>query len=193
MIGSIIPIAVLHFIYWPNILQICATWLPVNLTPFLDPFRLPIQSGSLPGTSDIVVPYLNKASRILAFLLWIRFHFFTIVGFSVCLFLWLRRNELKSQNNRRIAWFLATLFLVLTLIHAWASFLQSIPYCTFCFTPYLAFFDFIAFLLIAASISSWNKSISRIKQAAIILFIIFVSSCLVYAAYDMLGPCVLSI
>ena len=193
IIASLFPIIVIHILYWPNILQIWATWLPVNLTPFLDPFRVPIQPGFLPGTSDILGSYQDITSRFLSFLLGIRFHYFTMVGFILCVFLWPHRTEWKSQSSRRIAWTLATLFLVLTVIHAWASFLQTQPYCTFCFTPYLAFFDFIVFLLIAVSIRSWRRSISRITEVVIGVVIVVVSAGLGYAAFDRLGPWILSI
>ncbi|MGA2502759.1 MAG: glycosyltransferase family 39 protein [Anaerolineales bacterium] len=187
LIGCMLPILVIHIIYWPNILQIWATWLPINLTPFLDPFRLPTVAG------DSVGPITSFSSRLLAFLQGIRFHFFTTIGVIVCLFLWPRRNEWSSQSNRRSAWFLSTLFLVLAVIHAWESFIITEPYCTSCFTPYLAFFDIIVFFLIAVSISSWRKQISRIKHVAIILFIIIVSTGLGYATFERFGPWLLSI
>jgi hypothetical protein len=186
LFGSFFPIIVLHILYWPNILPIWAAWLPSNLTPFLDDFRPLVTSAAV----NTVVSY---STRAYTFFLGIRFHYFTTIGFIVCVFLWPCRTEWRSQSDRRSAYFLATLFLVLTLLHGWASFGGAVPYCTSCFTPYLAFFDVVVFLLIVVSISSWRKKISRIKQAAIIFFIIVISTGLGYATFERLGPWLLGI
>ncbi|HEX7540898.1 MAG TPA: hypothetical protein VF352_02100 [Anaerolineales bacterium] len=185
LIGCLSPILAIHIIYWPNILQIWATWLPASLTPFLDSFRPPI-AGIVSENG------VTFSGRLLAFLQGIRFHYITTIGFIVSLFLWPRRNEWSSQSNRRIAYFLATLFLALTLLHAWASFIVTNPYCTFCFTPYLAFFDIIVFLLIIVSISSWRKKVSKIMQVAIVLSILVLSAGLGYATFDRFGPWLLN-
>jgi hypothetical protein len=185
LVGCLSPILVIHIIYWPNILQIWATWLPASLTPFLNPFRPPLAGV----TSEIGASF---PGRLLAFLQGIRFHYFTTIGFIVSLFLWPRRNEWSSQSNRRAAYFLATLFLTLTLLHAWASFIITNPYCTFCFTPYLAFFDIIVFLLIIVSISSWRKQVSKKIQVAIVLFILVLSPGLGYASFEMFGTWLLN-
>jgi hypothetical protein len=185
--GCLLPILIVHAIYWPNILELWALWLPARLTPFLDPFRFPTASLESPNA-------ISFSGRLLAFLQGIRFHYFTTIGFSVSLFLWPRRNGWNSQTNRRAAYFLAALFLVLTLLHAWASFIVTNPSvnCTFCFTPYLAFFDIIVFLLIIVSISSWRKKVSTIMQVAIVLFILVLSPGLGYATFDRLGPWLLN-
>jgi hypothetical protein len=183
--GCLFPILVIHIIYWPNILQIWATWLPASLTPFLDSFRAPINGiGTEIG--------MTFSGRLLAFLLGIRFHFLTTIGFMVCLFLWPRRDEWSSQSSLRSAYFLAALFLALILLHAWATFIMPDPYCTFCFTPYLAFFDFIVFLLIVVSISAWRKKISRIMQATGVLIILVLAPGLGYATFDTFGPWLLN-
>lgn len=186
LVGSLLPISVIHILYWPNILQIWAVWLPPSLTPFLDFVRPP-------AATSLLETGIGFSSRLLSFLQGIRFHYFTTIGFITVLFLWPRRNEWVNQSNRRSAWFLAILFTVLASLHAWESFLLLDPYCTFCFTPYLAFFDFIIFLLIAVSISSWRKKISRIKQSGIILVVILLSAGLGYAVFDRFGPWLLKI
>ena len=186
--GSFLPILVIHIIYWPNILQLWAIWLPTSLTPFLNPFRFP--------AADLVsATGASLSARLLSFLLGFRFHYFTMLGFIVCLFLWPRRGDWKSQTNKRAAYFLATLFIVLTLLHAWATFFASnqADQCTFCFTPYLSFFDITALLLIIASFSSWRKKLSKTVQAGLVVFVLLFSSGLGYATYDRFGPWLLSI
>jgi hypothetical protein len=186
--GCLFPILVLHVIYWPNILQLWAIWLPARLTPFLNAYRFPVaELVSVSGAS--------LSTRLLSFLLGFRFHYFTMLGFIVCLFLWPRRGEWKSQANMRAATFLATLFIVLTLVHAWATFFASIQaaQCTFCFTPYLSFFDITALLLIIVSFSSWKKKLSKSLQAGIVTFVLLLSTGLGFATYDRFGPWLLNI
>ncbi len=77
--ACLLPILIIHLIYWPNILELWALWLPARLTPFLDPYRFPqVDLASSMGSSG----------PLLAFLQGIRFHYFTMVGFALCLFFW---------------------------------------------------------------------------------------------------------
>jgi hypothetical protein len=184
--GCLVPILVIHVFFWPNILEIWATWLPASLTPSLNAFRPPVL-GFVTGIS------VSFADRLSAFMQGIRFHYFTTVGFLVTMFLWPRRNEWTSQSNRRIAIFLATLFVTLALLHAWASFLMVDPYCTFCFTPYLAFFDVIVFLLIAVTISAWKKQVSNILRSIIIFVLLILSAGLGYASFETFGTWLLNL
>ena len=188
LVGCLLPILIIHIVYWPNILQLWAIWLPPGLTPFLDAFRFP--TGSLVSGGDV-----GLSGRLMALLQGFRFHYFTLLGFIACIFLWPGKEEWKSQSNKRAAYFLAALFLVLTLLHAWATLFSSsqAETCTFCFTPYLAFFDFTALLLIAATFSSWRKKISRFVQYGIVLFIVLFASALGYASYERFGPWLLGV
>ena len=184
-----LPILVIHLIYWPNILQLWAIWLPPNLTPFLDSFRFPLASLVSEGSR------LGLSGRLMAFLQGFRFHYFTMLGFSVSIFLWPCTSEWKNQTNKRAAYFLGTVFLLLTLVHAWATVAgpDQADACIFCFTPYLSFFDITALLLIVVSFSSWRKKISRAVQAGIVLFVLLLSPGLGYATFDKFGPWLLGI
>jgi hypothetical protein len=185
--GCLFPIIIIHAVYWPNILELWALWLPARLTPFLDPFRFPTAGIETANA-------ISFSGRLLAFLQGIRFHYFTMVGFFVSLFLWPRHNEWNNQTNRRAGYFLAVLFLTLALLHAWATFILTNPSvnCTFCFTPYLSFFDFVVFLLIIVSASSWKKKVSLIMRVVIIIFILVLFPGLGYAMFDRLGPWLLN-
>jgi hypothetical protein len=182
-----LPILIIHLIYWPHILELWAIWLPTRLTPFLDPYRFP-------RVDFVAANSMGFSGRLLAFLQGIRFHYFTMVGFCLCLFSWPARHAWKSRNDQRMAWFLAALFLALTFLHAYATFILTDPAvnCTFCFTPYLAFFDVIVFLLMVVSIPSWNLKISPAKAVVIVIFILLLSAGLGYASFDRLGPAVLA-
>jgi hypothetical protein len=186
--GCLLPIVIIHAIFWPNILELWAVWLPARLTPFLDPYRVTTANF----TASDGVGFLGHLS---AFLQGIRFHYFTTIGFCICLFLWPRRDGWDHPANKRMAFFLAALFLTLALVHAGASFLISSPAvsCTFCFTPYLAFFDVVVFLLLVVTIPSWKRGTSVITLAAMILFVVLLFTGLGYAAFDRIGNWILDL
>ena len=188
LVASLLPILVIHALYWPNILELWAIWLPARFTPFLDPYR--VVSTNIAGSSEVQV-----LGRLSSFLQGIRFHYFTMVGFCVCLFLWPKRNDWANEASKRAAYFLAALFLVLALLHAWASFIITNPVvsCTFCFTPYLAFFDVTVFLLIIVCIPSWKKTISPFVLAIILLFTLILAAGLGYAAFDRFGVWIMNL
>jgi len=187
LVSCLLPILIIHIIFWPNILQLWAIWIPSRLTPFLDAFRFPNSNNTLTNGIDF-------QGRLLSFLSGFRFHYFTMIGFCITLFLWPKPSEWKSQVNRRAAGFLAALFLVLVLLHAWATVIITNPSvsCTFCFTPYLSFFDIIVFFLIPVSISTWRKSVSKIVEYVIITFVLIISTGLGYASFDRFGPWLLN-
>ena len=188
IVAGILPILITHIIYWPDILQIWVIWLPPNLIPFLKAFQLP-------PTSQTQVGFPNLSGIILSFVQGYRFHFFSMVGFIVCLFLRPRQSEWKNQTDKRTAFFLATLFLILLLLHAWGSIFSTniVSPCTFCFTPYLAFFDITALLLVIVSFASWKNQASLFKQIGMLLFTSILALGLGYAAYDRFGPWLLGI
>lgn len=188
LVGSLLPILVIHLLYWPNILQLWVVWLPARLTPFLDAFRPP--AAELMG-----VPVVGVSGRLASFVEGFRFHYFSLVGFVTCLLLWPRRGDWKNPAQRKAAWFLSSLFLFLLLIHAWVSFLS--PYeagqCIFCFTPYLSFFDITALLLIILTFPSWRRKLSSLIQGAAVLFILLLATALGYASFDRFGTWLLGV
>ena len=181
--GCLIPIAIIHGIYWPNILQLWAVWLPARWTPFLNAYRFP---DSQLVSSNI----LSFSASSLALLQGFRFHYFSLVGFCVCVFLWPQRGGWRNRTDQRAAYFLGALFLILALLHAWATISTSdqAATCTFCFTPYLSFFDLTALLLVVVTFPSWRKKLSKLAQGIIVVFIMLLSIGLGYAAFDRFGP-----
>ncbi len=188
LVGCLFPVLLVHAIYWPNILQLWAVWLPAAWTPFLNAYRFP--------AAPLVSPnLLSFPASSLALLQGFRFHYFTLVGFFVCAFLWPRRGGWKDRADQRAAYFLGALFLVLALLHAWATISTSdqAATCTFCFTPYLSFFDLAALLLIVVTFPSWRRTLSKVVQGIIVFFILLLSVSLGYAGFDRFGPWLLGI
>jgi hypothetical protein len=181
--SCLIPVMVIHAIYWPNILQLWAVWLPAGWTPFLNAYRNPAAQLVTPNT-------LSLSASSLALLQGFRFHYFSLFGFFVCIFLWPRRGGWKNRTDQRAAYFLGALFLVLALLHAWATVSTSdqAATCTFCFTPYLSFFDLTALLLIVVTFPSWRRALSKVFQGIIVFFIVLLSAGLGYAGFDRFGP-----
>jgi Dolichyl-phosphate-mannose-protein mannosyltransferase len=186
--GSLIPLAAIHASYWPNILQLWAVWLPARWTPFLKVFRFP--AAQLVSSNS-----LSFSASSLALLQGFRFHYFSLVGFFVCALLWPRRDGWRNRTDQRAAYFLGSLFLVLALLHAWAtvSTSEQAATCTFCFTPYLSFFDLVALLLVVVTFPSWRRKLSKIAQAGIVLFIVLLAAGLGYAGFDRFGPWLMGI
>jgi hypothetical protein len=160
-----------HLVYWPNILTIWAPWLPENLTPFLNPYRLP--EDAIP----IWDPSIDLGNRVIAFFLGIRHHIIPVVGAFTALVLWSRPREWKSSSPMRAGVFLAVLYMLLFAMHAWAAVASQYESysCVFCLTAYLAFFDPLGILLAVVAIAgSWNRNPSMVlKITAVFLVLVF--------------------
>jgi hypothetical protein len=159
-----------HAAFWPGILRNWAPYFPQALTPFLDPFRRP----------DSVIPLwqpeISPASRLLAFVQGVRYHFVPLLGAAGTLLFWRRARQ------RAAAYTLLALFGILFLAHALASLAQS--YCVFCFTPYLAFFSLTGLVVAAITLPDWDWARpARLVPAAVILLALGVG----WSAWDSVG------
>ena len=188
LMACFFPILIIHAIYWPNILQLWAVWLPAGWTPFLNAYRFPVEQSTIARNPTFL-------SSLMALLQGFRFHYFSLFGFFVCLFLWPRRGGWKNNADRRAAYFLGTLFLVLALLHVWPtiSSFDNPPACAYCISQYLSFFDLTALLLIVVTFPSWQSTLSKIVQGVIVFFILLLSTALGYAAFDRFGPWLMGI
>jgi hypothetical protein len=170
-----------HVIYWPNILTIWAPWLPEKLTPFLDPFRLP--KDAVP----IWDPSIDLGNRMIAFFQGIRYHFIFAVGSISALILWSPPRDWKSTSAMRAGVFLAILYFMLFVMHAWAALASQYESysCVFCFTPYLTFFDPLAILLlVVAMTSAWNRNPPLALKIGAILLAIILSAGMGFSAFE---------
>jgi hypothetical protein len=177
-----------HALIWPGVLRMWAAWIPTGLAPFLETWRSPA------GT-PVWNPIVGLENRLLSFLFGFRFHFLPLVGVLAALFLWPRRAEWQSESRFRASVFLAVLFIVLFLAHAWASLginTQTYDalgrnYCVFCFPVYLAFFSALGILLVVSSAGSWRRMLPGWLQLAIAGLVVILSLGLGYSAFDTLG------
>jgi len=180
--ACIFPLLIIHAVYWTDVLKMWALYLPARLAPFLDPWRPPV----LPAVQN-----QPEISAVLQSLLdGFRFHFVPLTGGLLALILWPARKYWRDSNQYRNSVFLATLFIVLLGIHAWAGLGNTAinNNNVFTFSPYLAFFDFLG-ILVFISVSQTIKysRISLAKRALVILFILLLSASIGRGDFEVIG------
>jgi hypothetical protein len=179
-----------HVYYWPNILTIWAPWLPKNLTPFLNPFRLPDDS------TPVWNPSIDFWNRTIAFFQGIRYHFIPVVGSIFALIFLSLQHDWKTDPVKRSAVFLASLYFILFALHAWAAVASQYESysCVYCFTPYLTFFDPLGIILSVIIISvSWKHEKSRTINVLSILVILVISVGIGLSSFDNVGAALLNL
>ena len=152
-----------HALYWPNILQLWAPWLPDSLTPFLDDFR-PFTTF---GYDSWVV---GNLSRIQSVATGIQYHFFILCGFACALILFPKRSDWKSRSQFKSAVFLGLAFLSLFVMHTWASLYNL--FCVQCFSPYQMFYMGAGVLFIVAVFSN-GVAESKFREGLLVVTLLF--------------------
>jgi len=173
---AVLPVIIVHAIYWPNILQIWAKWLPHSLTPFLDTWRLP---------QDYIRfwnPELTTYNQVLSFFRSFRFHFVSLLGVISTLILWPRRDSWQDHQDFRDLVFLTSVYISLYLLHAWATLTKN--YCVFCLEGYLAFFSIIGVLIVVASIKHWRTRLPWWVSLVVVLLILVLSAGVGFSTFE---------
>ena len=144
--GAILLIS--HAVYWPGILSIWAAWLPKDLTPFLNAWRLSTSTGK--WVTSAALP--DVLERVLYFFLSFRLHLLSLGGALIVWLLWPGKSTYwKNLTQFRTAVFLSATLLLLLIMHMLAAFFLG--FCISCILLYITFFDFLGLLLLA---QSWN-------------------------------------
>ena len=168
-----------HILYWPGILKLWAYWVPDELTPFLETWRLPPEA--MPRWS----PEISFEGRVNSFLQAIRFNFLPLAGLLAGLVLWDKTIWKKNKFEGKILILLATLFILLFILHAAASLGRN--YCVYCFQVYLGFFDVVAIVFLILSVSYWVNSTSSGINFLSALFVLLLVTGVAYAASGSFG------
>ncbi len=164
--SGLIPIFLIHFVFWPEILKMWALYIPKGLLSFIEPFQVPYtetwkmkyiqESFSFTGWSanpDHVIWIISNA-----FWRGIQLNLFPVLGVFITILLWPKTKNWRSSFHFRTGVFLLVLYLSLFLIHGWAA--LSASSCRYsCFKGYLTFFNNIGLLLIILAILSWRKKL----------------------------------
>lgn len=182
---SAITVIFIHALFWPGILQVYALTLPRSLTPFLSQFRTP---QHIPGIWD---PVITVENRLLSLFQTYRNHFFSLTAVSSASIFGFRRKAWKKEADFRSFVFLFSLFVILLLLHMWASLGQG--YCVYCLTSYLAFFSFVGLLVLPLTYPLWQSKVPAWLQAAIVLLILISGIGIGFGAYEQVGPGLLEI
>lgn len=182
----------IHAYYWPHILTIWAPWLPENLTPFLDPFRLPQDAVPVWDPSN------DFWNRVIAFFQGVRYHFIPVVGGIFGLMFLPFRRDWKNSPTVRAAVFLSILYFILFAMHAWAAVASQYESysCVYCFTPYLTFFDPLGIILTAIAVSAlWTNEmrIPRSVQVVAVLLAVALATGIGLSAFADVGASILNL
>lgn len=179
-----------HIFYWPRVMTIWTPWLPENLTPFLDPFRIP--TDSVP----IWDPNIDFWNRLNSFFQGIRYHFIPLIGGLFGLILLPPRSDWKSAPAMRAAVFLAVSYFVLAAMHGWAAIASQYESysCVFCFSNYLGFFDPLGILFFVITLAyAWSQNPNRVVQIFSVLAVVAVATGIGYSLFEQVGSGLLNL
>jgi len=170
-LACLLPVIIIHAVYWPNILRMWAYWLPESLAPFLKPWRPPF--GAIPYWN----PTISVTARVKSFIEGIRLYFVPMIGAMTAWELWPRKSSWKTPAQYRMAVFLSVLFFSLLVVHVWASLGQN--YCVSCFPIYISFYASLGVLLVVVSLTTWRTSLDHWRQS--------VSGIAIFALFSLMG------
>lgn len=167
-----------HAIYWPQIFSIWRPYLPSAFSQWLVP-----SSGGIGGGMAVWQVNSTPLTRLLAFLEGIRQHW---PGFTASLFALLLWPDKKWPDDfsKRAALCLLPLYWILLVAHAWASLWKD--YCPYCFTNYLAFFDFLGLLVLAITARAWPTRPGWLRSSIIALLVLVLCAGVGLGAYTLL-------
>jgi len=174
-----------HLIYWPGIMYLWERWLPASLIQFLGLTRPDIGVSRLVSAAPV-----SWAARLNGLSDAIRVHIIPFIGSIIVLLLWPRRDSWKTLAHFRAAVFLAFLFFILLVSHAWASIGDN--YCVSCLTDYMAFWGNVGLLLVIVSIGAWNKTPSILPKAAVLTTVLVATTAIGYALFEQIGGSILN-
>jgi hypothetical protein len=178
-VAGALTVIIGHAFFWPEILQMWAYWLPPQVSPFMDSWRLP---ESYVRYWD---PEVTLWKQLLSVFQSYRYHFTAVTGAIATWLLFAPKSKWKSQSNFRIAVFLSALFVILLLMHIWATLGNN--YCVFCLSGYLAFFSMVGLLIVIVSFSEWRRQLPLWQQLFIALIILVLFAGIGYGAFETIG------
>jgi hypothetical protein len=185
LITALVVLFIGHIIYWPGILYLWERWLPDSIIRILGLATPNLGIASLvSGTSPSWTARLNGLSQA------IRIQLIPFIGSIIVLLLWPKRESWKTPAHYRAAVFLAFLFFILLISHAWASIGDN--YCVFCLSDYMAFWGNVGLLLVVVSIGAWNKTPSLLSKAAILITVLLATTAIGYALFEEIGDSLLN-
>jgi len=172
----LVAFLIVHIVFWPGILQLWIVWIPKNLSPYLDSFRL-----TLGGTS-VWNPQVSLFNKLFVFWEGTRHHLIPLLGTLVAWIFWPKKGDWKSPSHYRMAIILSVLFAVMVISHAWASIDQE--YCVFCYSLYLSFFTHTGLLIIVLVYPSLRKDAGFFRQALALILTLIIASGVAFGGHQ---------
>jgi hypothetical protein len=178
LIGALIPILIVHFVYYPEIFNL---WDKFNLEGLIEVFSKKLFS-STPITLKSKVLYSisnasnNYDSSLVALGEGIRLNIVSILSEALLLisFIKIQKSGISTYTKKLIT-FLGLVFSILFFSHAIIS-LMKITCGAFCFAPYMLFFTPLSIFLIIIITKNinliWNKKHHMIFVFAIIILLL---------------------
>ncbi len=179
---GVLPLLIIHIIYWPDILKMWTPWLPESLTPFLDRWRLPLAEWMGTTTPE-------PGARLQSLLEGIRFHYVAVIGGILALLVWSPRKYYENDSKYQEAVFIRLLFLVLLVFHLWAGLGNSAANNNNFFTvnPYLAFFDFLGIVALACVPPDSLKRLPIYQRVLVVLLFLAATVGVGYGNFEIMG------
>jgi hypothetical protein len=188
VLASGMIVVVGHLIFWPGILRMWASWLPIGLTPFLNEYRAP-------GGILLWDPGSNFFKTLLSLFTGIRFQFSAFIGFVFSVLLFPKKESWPTSAKFRAAVFLVVLFTVLLAAHTYvtlnwtrsANSYYSSSYCVFCFPAYISFFAILGLILLILTWPLWSQKIFVRNQIILVISILLLTTGMGFGAFENIG------
>lgn len=175
---EVVLFAGVHAVYWPQIFSIWRPYLPTAFSQWLVPSTGGIGGGTAQWQVDS-----TPLTLLLAFLEGVRQHWLGLTASLFALLLWPGKKWPDAFAYRATVCLLP-LYWILVAAHAWASLWKD--YCPYCFTNYLAFFDFLGLLVLAAAARAWQTRPGRLRSLIIALVVLALCAGVGLGAYTLL-------
>ena len=185
LVCSLLPLVVVHAIFYPGILNLWFSWMPRFL-------RYKLNMGLVTGGGKQTwVPNVDLILRITSFFTALRYHFITLVGALICFLLLPKKDAWQTKFERKTAFCLSAIFLVLFLMHAWASLLNN--YCVYCFPTYITFFFPIGVILALLGISNLFERKPRLSALLVAGVVLILITGVFMGSIETVGPKMLAL
>jgi len=166
--GELVVFGGFHLLYWPNILQLWAKFIPL---PFL-------KAWAPPPVAQTWNPDNPLGYRVASFFLSFRYHFAALAGALAAWIFW--PKEWKSSAQFKAAVYLSVLLLAFFVLHAWAA--LGNEYCVFCFPTYTTFYSGIGLMLVAITLPSWRLALPTWRKWLGLLIMLGLLAGMAYSA-----------
>ena len=161
-----LPFLLMHVIFYPRIISLWASWMPGFVLRLIH-----YQAISSGDVEQVWSPDIGLLTRLTSFFTTVRYYFIPLIGVLLCLILLPRREAWKSDHERKTVLYLGILFVIMFLMHAWASLGKN--YCVYCLPNYLAFFIPIGVLMAVILLSNLFNMKPRVGMFWALLISLF--------------------